>query len=106
MPSKSSHSENKFNTTVNGLGWKDLRLKMNEEKLTKTGKPINSNMSSREEFFKIMEKLSKSIWCKYHPNEDPNEPENKKHIKNIARSEYFSILVENALFEQDLINKK
>jgi hypothetical protein len=85
-----------------GLTWREMQLKMNHDKLHKDpNKPLKQPARAQDEFLSIMEKLSQAVWQYYHPDENPNAIENKKRIKQIAKSDYFSDLIEDALFMKD-----
>ncbi len=84
-----------------GLSWEKMVSKMNEDKLMPEGQQISSKMSAVGEFNRIMIFLSEQVWKAYHPGENANLPANKKLIREIARSEYFNELVEDALWCRD-----
>jgi hypothetical protein len=79
------------------LKWRQMSEEMNKRGLHRTAGEKLSVMSAHGEFYKIMEKLSTEVWKYYHPGEDPRDADNKKMIKNIARSDYFAELVQGAL---------
>jgi hypothetical protein len=89
-------------TRTAGLTWREMQDKMNQDKLHKDpSRPLKQPARAQDEFLSIMEKLSQAVWQFYHPEGNPNAIENKKRIKQIAKSDYFSELVENALCMKD-----
>ena len=84
------------------ITWHEMFNIMNRDQLHKDpNQPLKHVPRARDEFLGIMEKLSRAVWQHYHPDEDPNLKHNRKIIKEIARSDYFSDLIEDALFMKD-----
>jgi hypothetical protein len=88
-----------------GLSWRQMVTVMNENELNYQKEKISSNMSARGEYLRIMEKLSSYVWQFYHPGENPNSPTNKKHITDIAKSDYFAELISDALYSKTKNNQ-
>ena len=84
------------------LTWQEIMHIMNRDKLHKNpNKPLTQIPRARDEFISIMEKLSMHVWQHYHPGEDPYDKNNLRTIKEIAKSDYFAHLIEDALWQKD-----